>query len=104
MVVMERLLQVAVFPVRGKTLHGSDFPAICLHRKHQTRPDRRIVDQHCAGAAHPVFAADMGAGHAAFIAYRVDKRPASVYLNVVIDAVDVQLNAVAFGCHIRPRA
>ena len=48
--------------------------ALGLHGEHQAGAHRLAVDQHRAGAAHAVLAADMRAGEAAIVADGVGQR------------------------------
>ena len=57
--------------------------AVGLHREHQAGAHRLAVDQHRAGAANAVLAADMRAGLAAILADGVDQRPARLDANGV---------------------
>ena len=68
--------------------------AACLNREHQTRANRRAIDQHGAGAAHAVFAADMRAGLAAIVADDVDQCTPRLDPNGVALAVDGQRDLV----------
>ena len=83
------LQRVELFSV-GQAFDGADFFAVRLDRKHQTGAHRRAVDQHRAGAAHAMLAADMGAGLAAIFADGVDQRAARFDANAVRSPVDRQ--------------
>ncbi len=75
---------------RGQSLDGRDLMPLGLHREHQARTDRRAVEQDRAAAAHPVLAADVGAGEAEVVAQVVRKQPARIRRRRVHDAVDLQ--------------
>ncbi len=76
-------------PLR-QAFDGADFAAFGLHREHQARAHRLAVEQHRAGAADAVLAADMGSGLAAFVADRVHQRAARIDAHAVAAAVDVE--------------
>ena len=63
--VAERGLHRRELVALPQPLHGRDLGAIDLHGEDQARPDRGTVEQHGAGTAHPVLAAEVGAGQAA---------------------------------------
>src|SRR5258708_1722664 len=69
--VPERLLQRVQLVATGEPLDSAHPRALGLHRKHQAGPYRLVVDQHGAGAADAVLAAEMRAGEAAILAQRV---------------------------------
>ena len=48
--------------VGSETFDGLEAVTIGLHGEHQARAHRSAVEQHSAGAADAVFAADMRAG------------------------------------------
>ncbi len=60
--------------VPGEALDGADLAPLGLDREHQAGAHRVAVDQHGAGAADAVLAAEMGAGEAAVLAERVGER------------------------------
>ena len=67
-----------------------------LHGEHQAGAHRLVVDDHGAGAAHAVLAADMGAGLPAIVADGVDQRFARLDADRVIAAVDVERDVEFF--------
>ncbi len=69
---LQRVQRIAV----REALDGADPAAIGLHGEHQAGAHRLAVDQHRAGAADAMLAADMRAGLAAVVADRVDQRAA----------------------------
>ena len=68
-------------------------------REHQARPHRPPVDQHGAGAADAVLAADVGAGQAEVVAQRVGEQPPRGHARLVGDAVDAQPDVVQLLGH-----
>ena len=73
----EGLLQrVQLVAVRRQPFDGADLLAVRLHGEHQARAHRLAVDEHGAGAADAVLAADMRAGLAAVLADGVGQRAA----------------------------
>jgi len=54
------------------------LPALGLRREHQAGPDRVAVDQHRAGAAHAVLAAQVGAGEPELVPQKICERGAHV--------------------------
>ena len=67
---LQRIELVAV----RQAFDGADLLAVRLHREHQARAHRLAVDEHRAGAADAVLAADMRAGLPAILADRVGQR------------------------------
>ena len=78
------------------------LPAVGLDREHQAGADRLAVEDHRAGAADAVLAADMGAGLAAVVADGIDQRLARLDADVVRAAVDGERD-VDFVTHQRGR-
>src|SRR5262245_66273984 len=85
-----------------QSFDGADLPALGLHREHQAGAHGLAVEEHRAGAADAVLAADMSAGLAAFVADRVHQGAAGIDAHGVAAAVDRQrdlaLLAHAAGC------
>ena len=69
--------------------------AVRLHREHQARAHRRAVDDHRAGAADAMLAADMRAGLAAILADRVGQRLARLDADGVVAAIDGEGNVAS---------
>ena len=61
-VLAERLLQRVRSSPLGEALDGRDLGAVGLDGEHQARADRPAVDDHRAGAADAVLAAEVGPG------------------------------------------
>ena len=75
--IVHRLLQRVVFAVLvGEALDGRNFVIPGLHRQHQAGAHRLAVEQHGAGAADAVLAADMGAGQRQIVAKEVAQQQA----------------------------
>ena len=62
--------------------------AVGLDGEQDARAHRLAVEQHGAGAAHPVLAADVGAGEAEVVAQEVREQQARLDLALVGAAVD----------------
>src|SRR5215510_9350379 len=75
---------------RAESLDGTDVLILRLHREHQTRAHRFAVDDHRAGPADAMLAADMRAGLPAVLADGIDQRLAWLDPNGVLAAVDGQ--------------
>ena len=81
----------------GERSSGEPRPSIVsivdpfgLHGQHQARTHRLAVDQHGAGAADTVLAADVGAGQFEIVAQKVDQRAAHLGRGRVFDPVHPQ--------------
>ncbi len=70
---LERELPIGDGAGIGKALDSLHLGAVALHREHQTAADDLAVEQHRAGAADAVLAADMGAGERKIVAQEVDQ-------------------------------
>ena len=86
--VHEGLLHRMQFVVLRQAFDGANLFARRLHGEHQAGAHRLAVDDHGAGAADAVLAADMGAGLAAVLADGVGQRAARLDGDGVIAAVD----------------
>ena len=62
MIGRERLLERMQLTVFRKPLDSGDAATLCLDRKHQAGANRLVVDQHGAGAAYSMLAAEMRPG------------------------------------------
>src|SRR5665213_272565 len=72
---LERRLQDAEAAGRRReAFHGPDLAAVNLHGKREAGACRLAVDEDGAGAAHPVFAADMRAGRADLMAQEIGQQ------------------------------
>ena len=68
--------------------------AFGLHREHQAGAHRLAVDQHGAGAADAVLAADMGAGEPQLVAQAIGQRQARLDVDADLLAVDLEFASV----------
>src|SRR5262249_5841877 len=93
----EGLLHRVELVALRQPLDGADRPTLCLHREHQTGAYRLAVEQHRAGAADPVLAADMRSGLAAIVADRVDQRAPRIDADVIAAAVDGEREVALLG-------
>ena len=84
----ERLLQRVQLVAVRQALDGADLASLGLHREHQARAHRFAVDQHRAGAADAVLAADMGPGLAAIVADGIDQGAPRIDAHAVTASVD----------------
>ena len=75
---------------RAEPLNGPDFPPLRLHGKHQAGARRLIVEDHRAGAADPMLAADMRAGLPAIVTDRIDQGLARLDPDGVVATIDGQ--------------
>ena len=57
----ESLLQRVEGTVLSQTFYSCELGLVRLHCKHQARPNRLAVVEHCATPAHAVLATDVGA-------------------------------------------
>src|ERR1051326_1467463 len=88
----ERRLQRRQAFVERQTFDGNDLGAFGLYRQHQTGADRGAVDQHRAGAANAVLAADMGAGQPQRVAQAIGQGQARFDFDLDGLAVDFKFD------------
>ena len=86
---LHRMQRVAI----GQSFDGADFLALGLHGEHQAGAHRLAIDDHGAGAADAVLAADMGAGLAAILADGIGQRAARLDSDGVVAAIDGERDA-----------
>ena len=79
----ERPLQRMKLVAVRQSFDGADFLPSRLHREHQAGANRLAFDEHRAGAADAVLAADMGAGLPAIVAHHIGQRPPRLDANDV---------------------
>src|SRR5262249_4828758 len=84
----ERLLQRMELPVPGQAFHGRHRGPVRLDGEHEARADGLAVDEHGAGAARSVLAADVGSGEPEVVAEEVDEQPTRFHSLLIRDAVD----------------
>src|SRR5439155_1467571 len=75
---------------RREALDGRQLSAVRLHREHQAGAHRLAVEQHGAGAAHAVLAADVGAGEPQVLAEEVAQAEPRLDVAPVLAAVYVR--------------
>ena len=92
----ERRLQRRQVVVVRQALDRDDLGAFGLHREHQAGAHRLAVDQHGAGAADAVLAADMGAGQPQMMAQAIGERQARLDLDLDRLAVDFEFDRHGF--------
>ena len=103
MALEERLLHRAERAVLlGEPLDGGDLTVLGRDREHQAGAHRPPVDQHRAGTADAVLAADVGAGEAEVVAQRVGEQPPTRHPHGVRGAVDGQHDVVPLLAHALP--
>jgi hypothetical protein len=95
--IAERLLQVRQLLAIGETLHRADLRPVGLDAEDQAGPDRGVVQDHRAGPADTVLAAQVRAGVAKVVAEHVGQRPASLDHQVVVAAVDLDRDRMRIG-------
>ena len=96
-IVAERGLQRVERAVGGgEQFHGAHVAAFGLHGERQAGALRHAVDQHGAGAAHAVLAADMGAGGAERMAQEVGEQHARLGFGGELSAIERQRDAQRF--------
>jgi len=86
----ERSLQRRQSVFKRETLDGHHLGAFGLHREQQARAHGCAVDQHGAGAAHAVLAADMGAGEPQMMAQAIGQRQSRLDFDLDRLAVDFE--------------
>ncbi|MNJ63754.1 hypothetical protein D3C77_596750 [compost metagenome] len=97
----ERLLQVAQRVVLGQRLDGLDAPLVSLHGEHQAGAHGDPVDQHRAGAADAVFAANVDAGGAEVVAEEIAQLGARLGQAFTRSAIQFQADGEAlFGGYV----
>jgi hypothetical protein len=95
--ITERLLQVRQLLANGETFHRADLRPVGLDAEDQAGPDRGLVQDHRAGPADTVLAAQVRAGVAEVVAEHVGQRPAPLDHQVVVPAVDLDRDRVRIG-------
>src|SRR5580692_12292377 len=96
-IVAERLLQGVERAVGcGERFHGAHLAAFGLHREREAGARGDAVDQHRAGAADAVLAADMGAGSAEPLAEEIAQQHPRLGLGREPAAVERQRDARPF--------
>ena len=78
----------------GQPFDRGDLATVHLHAEQQTRAHRLAVDEHRAGAAHSVLAADVGAGQPELVPQQVREQQPRLDAQPVHRAVDADLDVV----------
>ena len=73
---LEGALQIGDRTGIRQALDGFHVRAVALHREGQAAADDLAIQQHRAGAAHAMLAADMTAGQRQIVAQKIDQCPA----------------------------
>ena len=93
-VIAEGLLQIRQLLAVGEPFHGAYLGAVGLNAEDQAGAHRSVVQDHRAGAADAVLAAQVGAGVAQVVAEHIGQGPAGLDDQVVIAAVNPQRDRV----------
>src|SRR2546422_1357432 len=72
----------------SEALHGLDLVAVRLDGEHEAGADRLAVQQHGAGAAHPVLASNVRSGEAQLVAQEVGEEQPRLHRALVAHAID----------------
>jgi len=89
----KRLLQrMQLARLGGEPLDRGELAAVKLHRKEQAGAHRVTIEQHGAGAADAVLAADVGTGEPELVAQEVAQQQARLDAALVQPAVDPDLD------------
>src|SRR6266536_853745 len=83
---LQRMQRIAL----GESLDRADLLAVGLNGEHQARSHRLAADEHRAGAAYPVLAADVRPGQAAIVADGVDQSAPRLDANDMPAPIDIQ--------------
>ncbi len=72
----------------GQPFDGLEVSTLGLNGEHQAGPGRTLIDQDRAGAAHTVFAAEVGAGQPEMLPERVGQGDPRLDVDLAVFAVD----------------
>src|SRR5262245_4209840 len=78
--------------VLREPLDRDDFAALGLHRQHQTAAHRFAIEEHCAGTANPVLAADMRPGQPQVMPQAIGESQARLDRNLDLASIDLEAN------------
>ena len=101
MFAVERGAQLTHDFVVAEALDGAHLAAFAGHREGDARARGRAVDQHGAGAAHAVLAAEVGAGQALAFAQEVAEVRPRLGEGLDLLSVDDELDGL-HGCPLSP--
>ena len=73
-----------------------------MHRKNEAAAHHRVIEQHGAGAAHPLLAADMRSGQPEVVAQKIDQRLARFDPLANLLAIDAQFDLKRTFVHREP--
>ena len=96
-VLLKRLLQRMERLIRREPFNGENLFAVGLGGKEQTGTNRATIEQHRAGAAHAVLAADVGSDQAEIMAQKIDERATRLDRSRLAYAVDNERNRNFFS-------
>src|SRR5262249_15714434 len=100
--IAERLLQrMQSAAVPRQSFDRGDLDTVGLHREQQAGAHRRAVEQHGAGAAGAVLAADVGAGQPEIGAQEIGEMPARLDLAGEAAAIDVEGDGLSGGHQLK---
>src|SRR5215813_2072834 len=106
MVLAEARLQRREALIVRQTFDRDDFAAVGLDRQHETAAHSLAVDQHRAGTANPVLAADMRTRQPQMMAQAIGERQARLDHNLDLATVDLEasLHGVCSTAILRARS
>jgi hypothetical protein len=82
-------------PIPGQAFHGRHLGPVRLDGEHEAGADRLAVDEHGAGAARSVLAADVGSGEPEVVAEEVDEQPTRLHAFLIRDPIDLHLDVAS---------
>ena len=88
--------------IRREPFDGGDAAAVGLRREHQARADGGAIDDHRAGAAHAMLAADMRAGEQEIVTQKVAQQQARFHATPIGCAVHGDGDLVPISVHDAP--
>jgi hypothetical protein len=104
MVIDESLLQRMQLVAGRQALDRAYLFSLRLDGKHQAGADHLAINDHSAGTADAVLAADMRSGLPAFVADGIDQSAARLQANDVIAPVDSELDVDFFVHRVWPHS
>src|SRR5215470_20343126 len=96
MMLAEARLQGRETLILREPFDGDDLTALRLHRQHQAAAHGLAVEEHSAGAANSMLAADMRAGEPQLMAQAIGERQARFDCNLDLTPIDPEANLHAF--------
>src|SRR5882672_1937831 len=106
MMLAEARLQRREALILRQPFDSDDFAALGLHRQHKTAAHSLAIDQHRAGTANPVLAADMRTRQSQMMAQAIGERQARLDRNLDLTTVDLEasLHGVCSAAILRARS